>query len=258
MTTQLAPSAGSSSAQASQEGNGAAINVSAPERLLSALGGGALVLYGLRRAGLPGAALAALGGALVHRGVTGHSMTYGALGVSTAGGRLHSAHATVDEEHATHVRRSVTILRPREELYAFWRNFENLPRFMDHLERVDVLSDGRSHWVAKAPAGTRVEWDAVITTERENELIAWESVEPAQIPNRGFVRFSELPRGRGTEVTVELDYEPPGGKLGRVVAKLFGEEPDLQVREDLRRFKQLTEAGEIPTTARQPSCRNTA
>jgi uncharacterized membrane protein len=130
-------------------------------------------------------------------------------------------------------------------VYQFWRNFENLPRFMDHLESVTVLDENRSHWVAKAPAGTRVEWDAVIHNEIQNELIAWRSLPKADVNNAGSVHFNSAGDG-ATEVRVVLSYQPPAGKLGAVVAKLLGEEPSTQVDDDLRRFKQVMEAA-VPT-----------
>jgi uncharacterized membrane protein len=129
-------------------------------------------------------------------------------------------------------------------VFQFWRNFENLPRFMDHLESVTVVDEDRSHWVAKAPAGTRVEWDAVIHNEIENELIAWRSLPGADVNNAGSVHFASHEQGNGTTVTVVLSYEPPAGKLGEAVAKLFGEEPSNQVADDLRRLKQVMEAAE--------------
>lgn len=152
--------------------------------------------------------------------------------------------ATPDERN-TRVTKSIIIDSSPEELYQFWRNFENLPQFMHHLESVTVSGDGRSHWVAKAPAGTTVEWDAEITEDRPNELIAWRSLEGADVYNHGSVRFERAPGGRGTIVRVEIDYNPPGGKLGAVVAKLFGEEPEQQIGSDLRRFKQVIETGEV-------------
>lgn len=144
-----------------------------------------------------------------------------------------------------HVTQAITINRPRQEVYGFWHNFENLPRFMAHLESVLVLDDKRSHWKAKAPAGVTVEWDAETIEDRPNELIAWRSLAEADIPNSGSVRFKDAPGDRGTEVLVELHYQPPGGKLGALVAKLFGEEPEQQVKGDLRRFKQVMEIGEV-------------
>ena len=150
-----------------------------------------------------------------------------------------------DISKGVHVTESITIKRPRHEVYGFWHNFENLPRFMAHLESVQVLDNNRSRWVAKAPAGTTVEWEAETIEDRPNELIAWRSLTESQVPNSGSVRFKDAPGNRGTEVHIELQYEPPGGKVGALVAKLFGEEPHQQVKGDLRRFKQVMETGEI-------------
>ncbi len=146
----------------------------------------------------------------------------------------------------------VTVNKPADELYRYWRDFTNLPRFMHHLEAVQELGEGRSHWQAKAPLGQSVEWDATIINEVENELIAWQSVEGAQVANAGSVRFTPAPADRGTEVRVTLSYEPPAGKVGVAIAKILGEEPGRQVSDDLRRFKQLLETGELPTNDRQP------
>ena len=141
--------------------------------------------------------------------------------------------------------KSLVINRSPEELYQFWRNFENLPRIMEYLQSVHVLDDKRSHWVTKGPAGTTVEWDAEIINDEPNALIAWRSVGNATVDNAGSVRFVPGPEGRGTEVRVVLDYIPPAGQLGAVVAKLFGRDPAAQVREDLRRFKQVMETGDV-------------
>jgi uncharacterized membrane protein len=149
------------------------------------------------------------------------------------------------EAAKTDVRRAVTIRRSQEEIYRFWRNFENLPRFMYHLEEVRVIDDRRSHWVAKAPAGSRVEWDAEIIEDRPNERIAWRSLPDADVANWGTVDFRRASGDRGTEVHVRIHYDPPGGKLGALVAKLFGEEPGEQVADDLRRLKQVMEVGEV-------------
>ncbi len=196
------------------------------------LGGGALAAFGISRKSVPGAALAAAGGLLVY---TGAKSMHGAEPVQ--------------------VQRSVTINRPVEEVYRFWRNLENLPRFMSHLESVHVTGDRRSHWVARAPLGRNVEWDAEILDEKENAWIVWRSTEDASVPNTGSVQFRQAPGERGTEITVTLQYDPPAGKIGVTLAKLFGEEPEQQVREDLRHFKMLLEAGEIATTEGQPSGR---
>jgi uncharacterized membrane protein len=144
------------------------------------------------------------------------------------------------------VERVTTVSRPIEDVYQFWKNFENFPRFMRHLESVHVTGDRRSRWCATGPAGMRVEWEAETIRDDENEWIAWRSLEGSDVQNSGSVRFTPAPGARGTEVRVQLQYSPPGGTLGRSVAWLFGEEPDQQVHEDLHRFKQLMETGEIP------------
>jgi len=144
------------------------------------------------------------------------------------------------------VDRVTTVSRPIEDVYQFWKNFENFPRFMRHLESVQVTGDRRSRWCATGPAGMRVEWEAETIRDDENEWIAWRSLEGSDVQNSGSVRFTRAPGARGTEVRVQLQYIPPGGALGRRVAWLFGEEPDQQIHEDLHRFKQLMETGEIP------------
>jgi uncharacterized membrane protein len=130
-------------------------------------------------------------------------------------------------------------------VYAFWRDFTNLPRFMRHLESVTVLDERRSHWVAKAPAGQSVEWDAELTEDRPNEAIGWRATEGATVWNAGVVRFQPAPGGRGTEVRVDLSYDPPLGKLGSKVAMFWREEPGQQVQDDLRHLKQVLEIGEV-------------
>lgn len=143
--------------------------------------------------------------------------------------------------------RSVTIDRPREELYAFWRNFQNLPKFMRNIQSVTVFDGTRSHWVVSAPAGKTVEWDSEITADQVGRLIAWRSVEGASVRNSGQVEFKDSPGHRGTVVTVTIVYDPPAGALGKLVAKLVSKEPKVQARQDLRRFKQLMETGEVST-----------
>lgn len=143
------------------------------------------------------------------------------------------------------VKQALTINKPPAAVYRFWRDFENLPRFMLHLESVEVLSETRSRWTAKAPAGRTVSWEAEITEDRPNELIAWRSVADSTVPNAGTVRFDAAPGGRGTEVRVDLHYHPPGGVVGATIAKLTGEEPSFQMREDLRRLKQVLETGDV-------------
>jgi uncharacterized membrane protein len=222
-----------------------ATNVGDTERWMSAVGGGALALFGLKRGGLGGALLAALGGGLVYRGVTGHCSAYAALGRNTADDRPAEPHAYF--ERGIHVEESVTVNRTPWELYDFWKNFENLPQFMAHLKDVKRIDERRSHWVAKAPAGMSAEWDAEIINDEPSALIAWRSLGGATVDNAGSVRF--VPAAEGTEVKVVLDYIPPAGRVGAAVAKLFGEEPGVQVREDLRRFKQVMETGSVAEQA---------
>jgi uncharacterized membrane protein len=149
------------------------------------------------------------------------------------------------KEPGVHVRKALTVNRPVEEVFRFWHNFENFPWFMKHLESVQVTGSRRSHWKATGPAGTSVEWDAEMTEDRENELISWRSVAGSDIENFGTVRFVAAPGRRGTEIHVDLRYSPPGGKAAAFFAKLFHEEPGQQVQEDLRRFKQIMEIGEV-------------
>lgn len=213
-------------------------NTSETERWASLIGGGALVLFGLSQRSLRGALLAVAGGGLAAR----------SLGI---GEEL----KLPDMPQSIKVEKTVTINKPADELYRFWRDFENLPRFMKHLKYVKVIDDSRSHWIASAPMGQSLEWDAEIVREEENRLIAWASVAGAEVENSGFVRFQPGPEGRGTEVKVVLEYNPPGGAITATVAKLFGEAPQQQIADDLGRFKQFMETGEIATTEGQSSGR---
>jgi uncharacterized membrane protein len=223
------------------------VNVGQAERISSALLGGLMLFKGITgsRSPLRVSALA-LGGALLYRGLSGHCPVYGAMHVNTR---------TIDEEGVL-VHAAATINRSPEELYRYWRQLENLPRIMSHLESVTEIDQKYSHWVARAPGGMTVEWKAEIVSETENREILWRSTEGAQITNAGSVRFVEAPGDRGTEVHVMLSYHPPAGSVGVAVAKLFGEEPQHQIEDDLRRFKQFMEAGEIATTQGQPSGRS--
>ncbi len=149
---------------------------------------------------------------------------------------------------------TIAVNRSPEDCYRFWRDFENLPRFMEHLESVRMTGDGRSHWVVKAPAGQTVEWDAELIQDTPNR-IAWRSLEGADVNNSGSVSFESAPGGRGTVVKTSIEYDPPGGKAGALIAKLFGEEPSVQAKMDLRRFKAVIETGEVPTIEGQSSGR---
>ena len=218
------------------------INVGRTERLISGAAGAALLALSLRRKRLR-PLLLTLGGELISRAVTGRCPVNRALGRNSARGERVSPVASVARGEGIKVERAILVNRPAGELFRFWRRLENLPRFMDHLESVTVLDENRSHWVAKAPAGTRVEWDATIHNEVEDELIAWRSLPGSDINNAGSVHFS--PFGQATEVRVVLSYEPPAGRVGATLARLLGEEPGQQVEDDLRRFKQVMEAGEV-------------
>lgn len=225
-------------------------NVSDLERILSVAGGSALALYGLSRGTLGGVALALGATGLVCRGVAGHCYVYQALGINTAESR--GPRTSIPATQGVKLEKTITINRSPEDLYRFWRNFSNLPRFMTHLKSVQVTGPNRSHWVAEGPMGMSAEWDAEIITQRENELIGWRSLPGSSIDTAGSVHFKRAPGGRGTEVRVSLKYDPPAGKLGAAVAWMFGESGAQQVEEDLRHFKQVMETGEIPTTQGQP------
>jgi len=224
------------------------VNVMMVERALSVFTGSALLWYGLRNRGMTAAGAAVVGSGLLARGMTGHCQLYDALGISTASEEERSA-----PKRAIRVKKTVTINAPRETLYRFWRDIENLPRFMRHLRAVHRLDDRRSHWIVNGPAGTEIEWDADVLTDVENEHIAWQSTEQSPLYTAGAVHFHPAPRGRGTEVKVVLHYTPPAGAWGAAVAQIFQENPEQQIEDDLRRFKSLIEAGEIPTTVGQPT-----
>jgi len=153
------------------------------------------------------------------------------------------------------VTRSVTINSTPTELYRFWKGLENLPLFMEHLESVSQVSDRVSHWVARAPAGTSVEWDAEIVEDQPDRRIGWRTLPGSQVTHEGMVSFEPAPAGRGTVVRIEMLYCPPAGKVGMQIARLFGEEPALQIDDDLRHLKQLLETGEVATTLGQPAGR---
>ena len=224
------------------------INVGHTERLISGAAAAALALVGLRKRRLRGLLLPLAGG-LASRALTGRCPVNRALGRNTARADRTRRSRQSSGRKGIKVDQSTTISRPRREVFGFWRNFENLPRFMDHLESVRVLDEGRSHWIAKGPAGSRVEWDAEIHDEIPDELIAWRSLAGADVDHEGSVQFRPAPND-ATEVRVVLRYEPLAGKVGAAVARLFGEDPSRQVAEDLRRFKQVLEAGEVPSPNR--------
>jgi uncharacterized membrane protein len=216
--------------------------MSKTSRLVSGIGGVALIALSFRRKRLRPLLFPVATG-LISRALTGGPAIKLPGGKAVRVGRGSSV-ASVPRGKGIKVEESVVINRPVVEVYRFWRNFENLPRFMDHLESVTVLDENRSHWVAKGPAGSRIEWEAVIHNEIDNELIAWRSLPGSEVNNAGSVHFTPALQGNGTEVRVVLSYDPPAGKLGAAVAKLLGEEPSQQVADDLRRLKQVLDVGE--------------
>jgi uncharacterized membrane protein len=207
-----------------------------------ALGTGAvLLLVGVSRRSAVGACLAVSSAPLLYRGITGRWPD-----VLNGDFQPDTTKAALGGEGGVHVRESVRLDVPIEDVYRFWRRLENLPRFMTHLNRVADLPNGTSHWVAAGPAGLAVEWDAEIINEIENKVLAWRSLAGSDVATAGSVKFDVVRGGRSTQVTVHLQYAPPAGKAGAVVASIFGRAPSQTVREDLRHFKQLLEAGEIP------------
>jgi uncharacterized membrane protein len=216
------------------------------ERWGAIAGGGALVLYGLSRRSLGGIALALLGGGLAYRTAARRGLPAGALDMLKPG--------TAGQPGIT-LEKTITVNKPPHEVYRFWRDLERLPGFMQHIESVRIIDDRRSHWVARVSTAPKVEWDAEITEERENELIAWHSLPGASVGTSGAVRFQPAPGERGTEVRVMLTYRPAAGVFGTAVARLLNIVTERQIMEDVRRFKQVLEAGETPTTEGQPSGR---
>ena len=224
------------------------VNVTMAERALSVFAGSALFLYGARNRGVAATGAMALGSGLVARGVTGRCQLYNALGISTA-----SEEERLVAKRAIRVEKTLTINASVEKLYRVWRDIENLPRFMSHLRAVQRFDDRRSRWVANGPVGVNIEWDAEILTDVENEHISWQSTEHADVYNAGSVHFHPAPHGRGTEMKVVIRYTPPAGALGAAFVRLFQEDPEQQIADDLRRFKSLIETGEVPTTVGQPT-----
>lgn len=218
-------------------------NLSDPERWISIGAGAGLFVYGLTRRSWPGWLLAGLGGALIRRGATAHCDVYGALGINTSRS-VDDTRVALGGSRGVNVLERVTVDRPIEQLYRFWRNLENLPQFMRHLESVEKLTDTISRWRAKGPGEAIVEWNAEIINEVPNQVIGWRSLENADVVSAGSVNFDRAPKG--TLVTVHLQYRPPGGKVGAAVAKLFGRDAATEIREDLNRFKDLVEAGRAP------------
>lgn len=229
------------------------INVGDNERLFSFLGGAALTLIGFSRRSLAGLGLAAVGGSLLYRGATGYCGAYQSLGINTTSpvGPATSVRAG----HGVKVEESIIINRDAATLWRFWRKLENIGRFMQHLERVEEIDERPSRWTARGPLGIKLEWEAEIMNEKENELIAWRSVDGSEVDTAGSVHFRERSHGRGTEMRVVLKYDAHAAQLAEPLARLMGESPRQQIHEDLRRFKQVMETGEVATVEGQPQGR---
>jgi uncharacterized membrane protein len=211
-----------------------------------ALGAGALLMViGASRRSSIGAGVALAGLPLLYRGFTGRWPDV--LNGQRNGDSTKDALGGGDR--GVHVRESIRLEVPVAEVYPFWRRLDNLPQFMSHLDRVTQTSDGKSHWVTSGPAGLKVEWDAEIINEVENKVIAWRSLPGSDVVTAGSVSFDGVRGGRSTQVSVHLQYAPPAGKAGSFIASLFGREPSQTIREDLRHFRQMFEAGEVPRAA---------
>lgn len=231
-------------------GNGAPVNVAGWERWASIVGGGGMLLAGLAtRRPLVGIITALTGGVFLCRGATGHCPMYGSLGIDTAN---HRGTTAVPAQQGYRIQESITVNHPRDELFRYWRDLQNLPHLMRHIRRIEPVDERRSRWTAEGPLGRSVTWEAEIFNERENELIAWRSLEGGDVDTAGSVHFESLPAGRGTLIRVSLKYNPPAGKVGANIASLLGQGVDSEIREDLCRFKSSMEAGEVPTTEGQP------
>jgi uncharacterized membrane protein len=219
------------------------MNLSSTERNVSIAAGAALGVLALSKPpSLRGLLSAAAGGMLLHRGLSGYCALYNALGLNTRD-RSDAPSARPEEyfDRAVHVEHSITINQSPEKLYAFWRDFENLPRFMEHLKEVKRIDDRKSHWIAVGPMNYSVEWDAEVINDEPGKLIAWRSIGSAEVDNAGSVRFIDAGNG-STELRVVIDYIPPAGSVGWAVAKLFRQEPKLQVKSDLEKLKTMLES----------------
>jgi uncharacterized membrane protein len=226
-------------------------NLGTPDRVGSLLLGAGLLVVALRNRSLAGLASALAGGALAWRGISGQCPIYASLGIDTSAGDR-QGDPSVRYGRGFRVEKSITIARPRGEIFRLWRELEALPRIMSNLEAVRREGRGASHWVLKTTAGREIEWDAEIINEIENELIGWKSKGDSEVRHAGSVHFEDAPGDQGTVVRVILRYDPPGGKGGKMVAGLMRFDAERLISEDLRNLKRKLEAGEIPTVEGQP------
>lgn len=228
------------------------VNVGDKERLASGLLGGALVLLAIRQRSWLTKPLAIMGGSLVGRGLSGKCAVYKQLGISSKDGH-HLALPGGLFNRTVKVQKTVTVKATPAEVYAFWRNFDNLPRFTQNLTSVAETQPGLTHWVARGPNDLSLEWDARIHEDTENERISWTTTEDSPVQHNGSVSFRKDPAGRGTQIKVVLRYDIPAGVIGQSLAKMLGDEPGQQLDADLRRLKMFLETGEVARTDGQPA-----
>ena len=232
--------------------------MSAQSRLLYGLAGGALVgygiKYGIQRAPWLGSLTALVCADLLTHGATGHHL-HEALGITDGHTEWakRRGFSRIPHQLGVQVQRSVLVNSTPQKAYEFVRDLENFPRFMQHVKTVYFTGEKRCHWVVKGPAGTQVEWDADIINDIPGELIAWRSINNPDVDSAGSVRFEKASGDRGTVIRVHMQYLPPAGAVGVAIAKLFGEEPEQQMRSDLRHLKEILETGEIASIAGQPT-----
>lgn len=213
------------------------VNLAASERILSMVGGAALIGFGIARRSAATPFLALLGGLLIRRGARGNCPVYERFGINT-----NRTASGVPGGRGLKLEKTVFIARSPAQVYAFWRNLENLPNFLPHVHSVRVDNARLSHWRVEGPAGHAVEWDAEVINDHPGEMIAWQTLPGAEVQSAGSTRFEPLDEGRATRLTVQLKYHPPAGKVGAALADLFGESPDRQLEEDLYRFKTMIES----------------
>ena len=218
-------------------------------RLKYGLAGGALLAIGIKRGSFFGGILSLAGANLLVKGITGHDLleTLGVTSFTPTG-----QNAQVPHQLGVQIQRTITIGLSPEDIYGFIRNFENLPRFMKHVQSVEMQGDKNAHWVIAGPAGRKMEWDSEIINEIPNELLAWQSVNCPDMENAGSIRLEKAPQDRGTVLRLSLLYMPPAGSIGAAIAKLFGKDPEAEIAADLCRLKQFLETGEVCTTKGQP------
>jgi len=227
------------------DGPSSTVNISQTERIASTIAAPLLAYVGVKRGGITGIVLGMIAAEMVYRGATGHSPLYQAIGMNTAVAHP-NAQVSVPHEQGLHVEQSIFIARPRSELYDFWRNLSNLPRFIPYLKSVSEMGDRYSHWVANGPFGLiQLKWDAEIINEIEDEVIAWRTLPGSMLAHAGSVRFEPSPDNLGTIVRVEMEYAIPGGKIGHTLTEMLGAGPDAEITESLECFRTLMETGKM-------------